>query len=154
MPVKSIGHAVLKVRSVERAERFYNGILGMPVAVRWDGLGREMTFFTLGNHHELAVAEVGEDAPGPEARGVGLAHLAFCVGDSADDLLAMKQQLDAAGWPIERTIDHGVTWSLYLSDPDGNGIELYVDVSDRWKTDPAELVNTYRPLDPAVLAGG
>lgn len=151
MPIKSIGHAVLKVRSIERAEAFYHGILGMPVAVRWDGLGRDMTFFTLGNHHELAVAEVGEDAPGPVGNGVGLAHLAFCVGDSPEDLAAMKRTLDDAGWPIDRSIDHGVTWSLYISDPDGNGIELYVDVSDRWKLDPAELVSTYEKLDLALL---
>lgn len=151
MPVKSIGHAVLKVRSVEKAEAFYHSLLGIPIAVRWDGLGRDMTFFTLGNHHELAVVAMGADAPEPVANGVGLAHLAFCVGDSAQDLTEMKQTLDDAGWPIDRTIDHGVTWSLYLSDPDGNGVELYVDVSDRWKEDPAEIVNTYQPLDMSSL---
>ena len=49
MPIHSIGHAVLKVSNMERAEAFYCGVLGFPVATRWDGLGRDMTFFTLGN---------------------------------------------------------------------------------------------------------
>ena len=38
-------------------------------------------------------------------------------------------------------IDHVVTQSLYISDPDGNGIELYVDVSDVWKEKPETVAN-------------
>ena len=44
-------------------------------------------------------------------------------------------------------IDHDVTKSLYINDPDGNGIELYVDVSDAWRTDPDALVRTFAPLE-------
>ena len=58
MAVLSIGHAVLKVRNVEAAEAFYHGVLGFPIATRWDGLGVPMTFFTLGQHHDLAVVAV------------------------------------------------------------------------------------------------
>ena len=146
MAVLSIGHAVLKVRNVEAAEAFYHGVLGFPIATRWDGLGVPMTFFTLGQHHDLAVVAVGEDAPLADPRGVGLAHVAFKCGNTLAELEEMKAILDAAPWPIDRAIDHGVTKSLYLRDPDGNGIELFVDVSDAWKRDPAELVNTYEPL--------
>lgn len=146
MPLQSIGHAVLKVSNLQRAEHFYCDVLGFRVATRWDGLGRDMTFFTLGNHHDLAIVAMGDDAPAADPRGVGLAHVAFKVGDSDEELLAMKAQLDAHGWAVDRAIDHGVTHSLYVSDPDGNGIELYVDVDARWKDDPREIVATYEKL--------
>ena len=48
----------------------------------------------------------------------------------------MRDELEAAGVKIYATIDHTVSRSLYLDDPDGNGVELYVDGSDVWKTDP------------------
>ena len=63
MKIQSLGHVVLKVRDRAKAEAFYNGILGLPVATRSDALN--MTFFTLGGtHHDFAIAEVGKDAPG------------------------------------------------------------------------------------------
>jgi catechol 2,3-dioxygenase len=146
MAVRSIGHAVLKVRDLTKAEGFYHGVLGMPIAVRSNVAGPQMTFFTLGNHHDLAVVEMGPDAPAPDPRGVGLAHVAFNVGTSREELAAMKAHLEANGVRVDRAVDHGVTLSLYLRDPDGNGIELYVDVSDAWRADPAEIVNTYEKL--------
>jgi catechol 2,3-dioxygenase len=54
--------------------------------------------------------------------------------------------VEERGGTIDRAVDHGVTQSLYLRDPDGNGIELFVDVSDAWRADPAALVNTYERL--------
>lgn len=146
MPVQSIGHAVLKVSNLERAEAFYHGVLGLPIATRWDGLGYDMTFFTLGNHHDLAIAAMGDDAPAADPKGVGLAHVAFKVGDTHEELLEMKATVEARGWSIDRAIDHGVTHSLYLHDPDGNGIELYVDVNASWKSDPRQIVATYEKL--------
>lgn len=144
MPVQSIGHAVLKVRNLDRAEAFYNGVLGMPIAARHETM--PMTFFTLGNHHDFAVLAVGDEAPDADPKGVGLFHVAFKVGDSIDDLRAMRDQIEARGATIQRTIDHNVSLSLYLSDPDGNGIELYVDSSDAWKEDPS-LVASGKPLE-------
>ncbi len=146
MGLQSIGHVVLRVSNLERAEAFYRDVLGFPVAVHWDGLGRDMTFFTLGNHHELAIMEMGDDAPRADPNGVGLAHVAFKVGTTDEELLEMRARLTDHGWAVDRAIDHGVTHSLYISDPDGNGIELYVDVSQAWQADPRALVDTYEPL--------
>lgn len=144
MQVERLGHAVIKVRDIERAEAFYNGVLGLPIAARMrDGLG--MTFFTLGNHHDFAVVAVGPDGPDPAANSPGLFHVAFKVGDSLGELRAVKEELDAAGVPIEAVSDHTVSQSIYLRDPDGNGVELYVDVSDVWKTEP-QAVATIAPL--------
>ena len=133
MQIQSLGHAVVRVRNRERSERFYNGILGMPIINRTE----RMTFFSLGNHHDLAIAEVGEDAPLPEHNAVGLAHLAFCLGRDFEDLRAAKALLDAEGIAT-RPIEHGKTYSLYLADPDGNGIELYVDRYDDWRDSPVQ----------------
>jgi catechol 2,3-dioxygenase len=141
MPVRSLGHAVLKVRNRERAEQFYNGVLGLPIATR----NERMTFFTLGNHHDFAVLEVGDDAPGPDPKGVGLYHVAFNVGDTLDDLRTMKERVEASGVAIDAMIDHTVSDSLYLRDPDGNGIELYIDTSEAWKQDPS-LLTQRKPL--------
>lgn len=136
MRVQALGHVVLKVRSRERAEQFYHGLLGIPVATRWVENG--MTFFTLGNHHDFAIVEVGDAAPQPEPAAPGLAHVAFKVGDSLDDLREWAAMLDSAGVPQRRT-DHTVSQSLYILDPDGNVVELYVDTSDVWKEDPAKV---------------
>jgi catechol-2,3-dioxygenase len=62
-----------------------------------------------------------------------------------DQLLEAKAHLDAAGVAIDPT-DHTVTKSLYFDDPDGNTIELYVDVSDAWRSDP-QLIATVKPLE-------
>lgn len=137
MPVHSLGHAVLNVRDLERAVDFYHGALGLPIAARSDEF--RMVFFSLGNHHDFAVRAVGEDAPGPNRKGVGLYHVAFCVGDSLDDLRSMKSHLEERGVATDGLVDHTVTASIYLRDPDGNGIELYVDTSDAWKVDPARI---------------
>ena len=145
MQVERLGHAVLKVRDVKRAEDFYHGVLGLPVAARME-LGGGMTFFTLGNHHDFAVVGVGPDGPDAPAESPGLFHVAFKVGESLDDLRAVKKELEAAGVPIEMVADHTVSQSIYVRDPDGNGVELYIDTSDVWKTDP-QAVATIAPLD-------
>jgi len=143
MKIQNLGHVVLKVRDRARAEAFYHGVLGLPVAARSDTL--RMTFFSLGNtHHDFAVAEVGADAPGVAREAVGLAHVAFKIGDDIEALKKAKAELDAAGIACAAA-DHGVSKSLYLADPDGNRLELYVDQSDDWKRDP-QAVASYQPL--------
>ena len=138
MKVKELGHAVIKVRNRERSEQFYGEILGMKLAARHEQM--PMTFYTLGNHHDLALLEVGEDGPETaDPKAPGLYHLAFCIGDTLDELREARDELEAAGVKVFATIDHVVSKSLYLNDPDGNGVELYVDGSDIWKTDPQQV---------------
>jgi catechol 2,3-dioxygenase len=123
----------LKVRDIERSERFYTGVLGLEVAARLEA--PPMVFFTLGNHHDFGIIEVG-DGPDAPPNAPGLFHIAFKVGDSLDELRATKVDLEAAGATVDFAMDHSVTKSVYVRDPDGNMIELYVDVSDRWREDP------------------
>ncbi|MFP6759760.1 MAG: VOC family protein [Alphaproteobacteria bacterium] len=145
MQVQSLGHVVLKVRDQARSEAFYNGVLGIPIVARLESY--KMTFFSLGNHHDLAIMAVGDDAETPPDSSVGLLHVAFNIGDSLDDLRAAKLDLEAAGIPVRPT-DHGVAQSLYMKDPDGNEVEVYVDTSDAWKQDP-QLIAQAEPLELA-----
>ena len=136
MKVQSLGHVVVKVRSVQRSEAFYSGVLGIPVVSRISDPVR-MTFFSLGNHHDFAVLEVGEDAPVPDSDAIGLAHVAFKVGDSLDEYCAAEAHLEEAQIAVLYAAERTFTKSLHLSDPDGNEVELYVDVSDTWSASKA-----------------
>jgi catechol 2,3-dioxygenase len=89
-----------------------------------------MTFFSLGNHHDFAVVEVGEDAPAPDPSAIGLAHVAFKIGDSVEEYCSAEADLESAQIAVLYTAERTFTKSLHLYDPDGNEVELYVDNSD------------------------
>ncbi len=133
MEIKELGHIVLYVRSVERSAAFYRDVLGWKQlrATEEGRLGRvPVALFSSGRtHHELLLIEVGEDAqPLPRGRHIGLYHFGLKVGDSDDELRAAIRRCEEAGVHVVGMSDHAVTHSLYINDPDGNEIELYVDV--------------------------
>jgi catechol 2,3-dioxygenase len=141
--VRQLGHVVLKVRERERSERFYAEVLGLQIAARRDT--PPMTFFTLGNHHDFAIVALGTGAPDSPADSPGLYHVAFKAGDSIDDLRRAKTHFGALGVPVDAIEDHALALSIYLHDPDGNAIEMYVDTADVWRTDP-QAVASISPL--------
>ncbi len=143
MRVHSLGHVVIKVRDQQRAEAFYGGLLGIPIAARLAAWS--MTFFTLGNHHDFAIAAVGDDADAAPEKSPGLLHVAFKIGEQHGRVAAGKGRAGAAGVAVE-AYDHGVTQSIYFSDPDGNMVECYVDTSDAWKHDPSAVAQVV-PLE-------
>lgn len=132
MRVHSLGHVVLKVRNLDRSEAFYSELLGIPVISRISD-PVHMTFFSLGNHHDFAVVEVGEHALTPDPITTGLDHVAFKIGDSLEEFSAARTDLEAAGIIVFEA-DRTFTRSLHFQDPDGNEVELYIDTSDTWKT--------------------
>ena len=93
-------------------------------------------------HHELFLQQADPDAPAqPEGRPVGLSHFAMKIGTTDEELRAARDELEAADVPIGHITDHGATHSIYLSDPDGNHVEIYIDVQPEvWRTDPS-MVN-------------
>ena len=142
MKILALGHVVLRVRDRNRSEQFYNGILGLPICARLEDSGLKMAFFTLGNHHDFAVMEVsGKDNNRGESS-IGLDHVAFKIGNSLDELREAKSKLEAAGI-TPNPVDHEVTKSLYFKDPDGNGVELYVDASDVWRAEPQRVAQLH-----------
>ena len=145
MKIQSLGHVVLRVTDWARAEAFYNGVLGLPIMARFNEQGMKMTFFSLGNHHDFAIMEVSGEGGSRSETAVGLHHVAFKIGDSLDELREAKVKLEAAGITVN-PFDHEVTKSLYFEDPDGNGIEVYVDASDVWRREP-QRVAQMAPLE-------
>jgi catechol 2,3-dioxygenase len=150
MTVRELGHIVLYVRDVARSAEFYRDVLGWRQIMPEAGADpKGAAAFSSGRtHHELLLIEVGKDAtPIPAGRRVGMYHFGLNVGDSDDDLRAMVNILQAAGTTIVGASDHTVTHSLYIEDPDGNEIELYVDVPGvDWKSDPSLIAAPIRPL--------
>ncbi|MSQ60420.1 MAG: VOC family protein [Betaproteobacteria bacterium] len=148
MRVQALGHVVLKVRNLDRSLAFFNGVLGLPVVARTLIRDTPMAFFSIaGNHHDLALMELGSDAPSAREGAPGLAHVALKIGNSMGELRAALQHLQARGIAIDRTADHIVAQSLYIHDPDGNRIELYVDADPRiWRENPSSVAHS-EPLD-------
>jgi len=140
--VRNVGHVVLKVREIERSARFYRDVLGLKEVARGN-FGRPMAFFSTGdNHHDVAILEVGPDAALPESGAVGLYHVALRIGTTLDELRAAHAHLLAHGYTKLRLTDHRVSQSIYLDDPDGNGVELYVDADPAiWREDPSRVAS-------------
>ena len=125
---------------------FYRDLLGFQEAGRiFNGAAAALTSGR--THHELLLIQVGE-APGPlQGRRRGLYHVGIKVGDNLDELRVAKRELEQAGVTIEGMSDHTVSQSLYLRDPDGNEVELYVDADESvWKNNPVAVVSPIKPL--------
>lgn len=138
MQIKALGHVVIRVSEIERSEAFYKDILGLEVCARYDQDNVKMAFFTLGNHHDFAIMQSSELG---EAKHSALDHVAFNIGDHIDDLIEAKAKLERDGVTTD-PVDHGVTKSIYFIDPDGNGIELYIDASNVWRDDPQQVAQS------------
>ena len=146
MKAHYLGHVVFYVQDLKRSLAFYRDLLGFQEVGRiFDGQAAALTSGR--THHELLLIEVG-DAPGPPpGRRRGLYHIGIKVGDSLDELRTAKKELEQAGVAIVGMSDHTVSQSLYLADPDGNEIELYVDADEAiWKNNPAAVLSPIKPL--------
>lgn len=146
MKAHYLGHVVFYVKDLERSLSFYRDLLGFQdVGRTFNGAAAALTSGR--THHELLLIQVG-DAPGPPGgRRRGLYHIGIKVGDSLNELRSAKKELEQAGVLIDNMSDHTVSQSLYLHDPDGNEIELYVDAEESlWKQNPMTVLSPIKPL--------
>lgn len=121
-----IGHVHLKVRDLAQSEAFYQQFLGMTVRERVGNL----SFLSGGSlHHEIALQALGSNAPVPAPRSVGLYHTAFEV-ENREAFAEAYRRLQAAQIPVY-PVDHRISWALYFDDPDGNGVEVYLDTRNQ-----------------------
>jgi catechol 2,3-dioxygenase len=146
MKAHYLGHVVFYVRSLERSLEFYRDLLGFREIGRIFG-GKAAALTSGRTHHELLLIEVGEAPTPPSGPRLSLYHIGIKIGDSLEELRAAKRELEQAGVTIGGMSDHTVSQSLYIRDPDGNEIELYVDADESlWKNDPSAVLSPIKPL--------
>ena len=133
-----LGHIVLNVSNIDASLEFYSKVVGLEVVTRNEE--RKIAFMSLGEqHHDLALIQRGgSDKADPNQP--GLVHFAWRVGDFPA-LQAAHAELTGAGIELE-PIQHNITNSLYIKDPDGHVVELFCD---RWE-DGIEVLRTQGPL--------
>jgi catechol 2,3-dioxygenase len=144
MQIKELGHVVLYVTAIEKMAGFYRDTLGFR---QISASGRVAAFSSGRTHHELLLIEIGGEPRHTHGAEPGLYHIGFKVGDSTEELRQVYHELRDKGVHIVGMSDHGVTHSLYILDPDGNELELYVDVSDVWKENPGAVMTPVQPLN-------
>ncbi len=147
-----IGHVHLKVSSIERALSFYHGVLGFKIVGRF---GDRAAFIAAGGYHHHIGLNTWEskNGPPPAPGTTGLYHLAVRYPDAKSLGVAVKRVIES-GIPLAGASDHGVSWSVYLHDSDGNGVELTCDVpKEKWPRTETGDIELYmsRPLDLEAL---
>jgi catechol 2,3-dioxygenase len=127
-PAVRVGHVHLRVADLDRAVAFYRDALGFTVRADAREHGIPMILLAAGDyHHHVALNAMESHGGTPPPPGhTGLYHVAFLYPSPAELAKALRR-LEAHGHPIGNASDHGGTVSVYLTDPDGNGIELYYD---------------------------
>ena len=91
--------------------------------------------------------EVGSAPKPPTGQRLGLYHIGIKVGDSLKELTNVKRELTGLGISISGMSDHTVSQSIYIMDPDGNEVELYVDDPNiDWKNEPNLVMSPIKPL--------
>jgi catechol 2,3-dioxygenase len=123
-----IGHVLLRVADEEASKRFYRDVLGFRVAEQDPEHGG--VFMTLGEgFHVLDITQHGspQSAERPHRGQLGLVHIAFKVASYAA-LREAYTHLLANGVEIQRALDHVCQRSVYFTDPDGNGLEIYYEM--------------------------
>jgi catechol 2,3-dioxygenase len=150
-PNVRIGHVHLKVADLPRALRFYNGVLGLQIMQRY---GEAAVFLSAGGYHHHVALNTWESQGGspPPPGTTGLYHTAILYPSRAALATALRRVL-AAKIPLQGAADHGVSESIYLNDPDENGVELYCDKpKEQWpRTADGQLEMYTRRLDLHAL---
>ena len=137
---KYLGHVNIYVRNVEQSHAWYKDVLGLHT---YDYMPGRAAFLSadIEQSHEVALIQVGDDAPLQQKGQVGLNHMAWMM-HSLDDLKDMYQRLKEKHVAIDHVSDHGISVGIYFRDPDGNGIEVSY-----------ELPRSQWPLHERVFSG-
>lgn len=151
-PGTRIGYVRLRVTDLSRALSFYSGVLGFRESAR-DGGTVFLSATGLPPWH-MALDE-SPGAPPRPLRSTGLFHAAVRFPDRGG-LAGALRRLASSRWPLSGASDHGVSEALYLSDPDGLGLELYVDrPRAAWSRKAGGVAMVTEPLDlDSLLAAG
>jgi catechol 2,3-dioxygenase len=136
-PETHVSHVHLWVADLDRALAFYRDLLGLRVTqdLREQPAPRRLAFLSAsGYHHHVALNEVPGASPPPPGT-TGLYHLAVLYPTRAA-LADAVRRLQRVDWPLRQLADHGTHEAVYVSDPDGNDVELYWDrPPEQWPRD-------------------
>jgi catechol 2,3-dioxygenase len=151
-PAVRVGHVHLRVADLDRALAFYRDALGFGVTADGRAHGLDMVLLAAGDYHHHVGLNTWDTDGGPPPPGhTGLYHVAFLYPDRRELGRAVQRLLDH-GHPVDHGTDHGGTVSVYLSDPDGNGVELYYDrPRDDWFDTDGHPVLKNERFDPRAL---
>lgn len=130
-------HMGLSVRNIEEMEKFYTEVLGFTVTDRGlieNGMEKPMSLVFLSrdpmDHHQLVLASGRPEAmPDNECNtqfGPSINQLSFKMA-TMSDLRDMYERLQEAGYGNLMPANHGVAWSIYAHDPEGNNLEFFID---------------------------
>ena len=143
-PGLKLGPVCLRVNDLELMLSFYEKECGLRV------INRDGNFTALGcgqSKEPILILDSDEKALRPPADAAGLYHYALLVPDRKS-LAAAYLSLGNNGVVFDGYADHNVSEALYLSDPEGNGIEIYADrPRDNWKFQDGEVQMATQPLD-------
>jgi catechol 2,3-dioxygenase len=141
----------LTVSDLARSRQFYSRVIGLDALDANGGNGNGVA--TLGAGDEpLVVLHEDAAAPPRPARSTGLFHMAFLVPDRVELGRALLR-LGEQRWPLSGASDHLVSEAVYLSDPDGIGIEIYRDrPREQWSVKDGEVGMATLPLDLESIA--
>ena len=168
-PVRPSGlnHLVINVRNMEETHRFWTEMLGFQQVGSFGagdpaGLQRKMQFYSGDhgggrlNHHDIAFVEVPSlPAPAPDGTLVSaISHIAIGFPDR-QAWMRQLAFLQSSGVKFERRVEHGMTHSLYIRDPNGYSVELLYELPrEMWEGDINAALNHYVPVQtegPAAL---
>ena len=141
-PEIRIGHVHLRTADIDRIRAFYVDLRGFDVVFEargvpgWGTTGDILFVSAGGYHHHLGFNTWKSAGGGPQPDGVaGLHHVAIRYPTRAGLADALRR-LQSADWPLRQCSDHGTHEAIYISDPDGNDLELAWDRPyDEWPRD-------------------
>ena len=148
-------HMGLSVKDIARMEEFYARVLGFTVTDRGMAGGMQLVFLSRDpmDHHQIVLATGRPDAlPANTANpqfGPSINQISFKMG-SLGDLREMRERLVAEGGTNLFPANHGVAWSIYAHDPEGNNLEFFVD-TDWYITQPFLIPLDFSLSDAQII---
>jgi catechol 2,3-dioxygenase len=138
---------VFYVAELQRSVAFYTQVVSLQL--RGFIFNKRAALLSSGrSHHELLLIEVGNAPRAPAGRRVGLYHVGWKVGNCMDALMQARDRISDNGYQLDGMSDHTVSQSIYLRDPDGNEVELFVDNPDfDWRNDDTWMDAPVKPLE-------
>jgi catechol 2,3-dioxygenase len=148
-------HMGLSVKDIVKMEDFYTRILGFTVTDRGTAGGMKLVFLSRDplDHHQIVLAsgrpaELPANTDNPQF-GPSINQISFKMGSLAD-LRAILPALEAEGGGSLFPANHGVAWSIYAHDPEGNNLEFFVD-TEWYVTQPFLIPLDFKKTDDEIV---